>query len=181
MTPATIERALAITGRTSDDDVRWLAEQARQRPVIIELGPYQGRSTRALADASPGVVYAIDNWNAAINHWQPDRNARAACHQNLADLIAIEKVFLIEHDSQAGAPARLDGVQADMLWIDADHSYEAVRSDIRTYAPFVKPGGLVCGHDYSCWHPEVVRAVDEAYGTRVQTLSIHRSIWWVHV
>lgn len=176
-----IERALAITGRTSDDDVRWLAAQARTRHTIIELGPYQGRSTRALADNSPGVVYAIDNWNASINHWQPDRNARKACQDNLADLIASGKVHLIEHDSQAGLPSELPGVVADMLWIDADHSYEAVAADIRHFAPLVKAGGLVCGHDYSVWHPDVQRAVDEAYGDRVQTIDIHRSIWWVHV
>lgn len=175
-----IERALAIQGRTSDDDVRWLADQAASRAVIVEIGPYMGRSTRALAEATYGVVYALDNWNAAINQWKPDTNARAACQENLADLLGW-KVHLLEHNSQDGVPELLRGVAVDMLWIDGDHSYEAVRSDIRTFAPLVKHGGLVCGHDYSVWHPEVVKAVDEAYGTRVKTIDIHRSIWWVHV
>lgn len=175
-----VTRALAITGRTSDDDVRWLADQAATRKVIVEIGPYMGRSTRALAEATYGVVYAIDNWNAAINAWKPDTNARAACYKNLEDLLGW-KVHLIEHNSQDGVPPGLHGVSADMLWIDGDHSYEAVRSDIQQFAPLVTPGGLVCGHDYSSWHPEVMKAVDEAYGERVRSLGIHRSIWWVHV
>lgn len=180
---AVIERALAIPGLTSDDDVRWLADQARTRRTIIDIGPYRGRSTRALADASPrsGVVYAIDNWNASINHGRPDTAARTQCYQNLRDLRNAGKVVLIEHDSQAGFPDLLRDVVADMLWIDADHSYDAVTSDCRTYAPLVRPGGLVCGHDYSVHHRDVMRAVDEIYGTRVRSLGIHRSIWWVDV
>jgi predicted O-methyltransferase YrrM len=35
----------------------------------------------------------------------------------------------------------------DFLFIDADHSYEAVRADWETYSPLVKNGGLVGFHD----------------------------------
>lgn len=172
-------RALAIPGLTSDDDVRWLAAQAAGRDVIVEIGSFKGRSTRALADACPGVVYAIDDWNATLcGH--ADTGARAAFHANLADLLGT-KVIAFEHNSQLGIPAALRTVAVDMLWIDGDHSYAAVRSDIGCFGPLVRPGGLICGHDYSVHRPEVVRAVDEAFGRhRVQTLGIHRSIWWVH-
>ncbi len=176
-----IGRALAIRGLTGDDDVEWLAEQASSRRTIIEIGPYLGRSTRALADNCQGPVYAIDNWNAAVNAWRPDQVAKAACYANLADLIEEHKVILIEHNSQDGIPYLLQGLQADMLWIDGDHAYAAVINDIRNYAPLVCPGGLVCGHDYSCWHPEVMKAVDQVYGAQVCSLDIHRSIWWVTV
>jgi predicted O-methyltransferase YrrM len=57
----------------------------------------------------------------------------------------------------------------DFVFIDADHSYEAVKDDIACWAPKVRSGGWVGGHDY---HPRkfpgVVKAVDEAYGKRVQ-------------
>lgn len=172
-------KALAIPGLTTDDDLRWLAEHARDRPIIIELGPYKGRSTRALADANGGTVYAIDNWNAALNGGRSDKTARAACQANLADLIRSQRVVLIKHDSRKGAPPQLAGVVADMLWIDADHAYASVLSDIDTYAPFVRPGGLVCGHDYNAHHPEVMRAVDERFGARVRTIGPKRSIWWI--
>ena len=174
-----IERALAIPGLTSDDDVRWLADQARTRQVIIDIGPYRGRSTRALADASTGVVYAVDNWNASINRGRPDTVARAACFENLADLIETMKIRLYDWNSQLGIPPPMVRLEADMLWIDADHTYVGVKSDILTFAPLVLPGGLICGHDYNVHHPEVMRAVDEIYGSRVRSLGLHRSIWWV--
>ena len=36
----------------------------------------------------------------------------------------------------------------DFCYIDADHRYEAVKQDIELWLPKVKPGGIICGHDY---------------------------------
>lgn len=47
----------------------------------------------------------------------------------------------------------------DFVFIDADHSYEAVRADITAWRPLTR---FLCGHDYGTekW-PGVTRAVDE--------------------
>jgi hypothetical protein len=37
----------------------------------------------------------------------------------------------------------------DFVFIDADHSYNAVKQDITDWLPKVKPGGWLCGHDYA--------------------------------
>ena len=37
---------------------------------------------------------------------------------------------------------------ADLVFIDASHSYNAVRRDIQTALHLIKPGGVLCGHDY---------------------------------
>jgi len=36
----------------------------------------------------------------------------------------------------------------DFVYIDADHSYNAVKEDIAAWAPKVRRGGIVAGHDY---------------------------------
>lgn len=36
----------------------------------------------------------------------------------------------------------------DILFIDGDHSSVWVRNDITKFGPFVRPGGIICGHDY---------------------------------
>jgi len=35
----------------------------------------------------------------------------------------------------------------DFVFIDADHSYDGVAEDIRLWAPKIREGGLLCGHD----------------------------------
>ena len=36
----------------------------------------------------------------------------------------------------------------DFIYIDANHSYEAVKNDINKWFPKIKKGGLFAGHDY---------------------------------
>jgi hypothetical protein len=55
---------------------------------------------------------------------------------------------------------------ADFVFVDAGHSYQAVKSDIERWQSKVKPGGWFGGHDYHWSHPGVVRAVDEAFPER---------------
>ena len=52
----------------------------------------------------------------------------------------------------------------DFAFIDADHSYEAVRLDIENWMPKVKPHGMLLGHDYVERYDGVIRAVNEAFG-----------------
>lgn len=52
----------------------------------------------------------------------------------------------------------------DYIFIDGDHSYDAVYKDLRNYFDKVKPGGIFSGHDFS-WEG-VTRAVYEFRGEK---------------
>lgn len=41
----------------------------------------------------------------------------------------------------------LGKVQADLLFIDADHSYAGIKNDFNRFSPLVKKGGLIAFHD----------------------------------
>lgn len=47
----------------------------------------------------------------------------------------------------------------DFIYIDGDHSYNAVKKDLQMYFYRVKHGGMVAGHDFN--HQDVARAVTE--------------------
>jgi predicted O-methyltransferase YrrM len=49
----------------------------------------------------------------------------------------------------------------DVVFIDATHTYPAVKQDIQLWLPKVKKGGILAGHDFEPAHPGVVKAVDE--------------------
>lgn len=48
----------------------------------------------------------------------------------------------------------------DMVFIDADHTEEAVTEDFNLWKPRVRPGGILCGHDYHSYI-EVQQAIDK--------------------
>jgi predicted O-methyltransferase YrrM len=190
--PIDLTRALAIEGFMSALELEWLATHAQQSDRIVEVGCWQGRSTRALADHCPGRVYTVDAWEGyaeadpAGAAWLAARcpwpAARAAFAANLRDHLETGRVVLV---SQTAAAAAITLCQscglgwADLVFLDGDHHEAALRLDIATYRPLLRSGGILAGHDYG--HPEwatVARAVHRVWPTGVQRCD---SIWWVRL
>lgn len=93
---------------------------------------------------------------------RPDRRAKVEALQSNPELMGnIDAVYWMT--TREAAPLVPDG-WADFVFIDAAHSYEAVRDDIADWLPKVKPGGWLGGHDYHSHFQGVIRAVDEAFG-----------------
>jgi predicted O-methyltransferase YrrM len=161
-----ITRALAIDGWMSPEELTWLAEQARECSVIIEVGSHLGRSTAALADHCPGHVFAVDKW--------ADASVFAAFMEKKCRNV-LKMVGTSPEIANAFAPE----LCVDLVFIDADHSYEAVKADIAAWRRFVKPGGILAGHDHDGGWPGVEKAVDEAFGGRFAEGP--GSIWWVRL
>src|SRR5437899_7204518 len=143
-----ITKALSIDGWMNPAELQWLAEQAKQHNVIVEVGSYLGRSTRALGDNTLGKVFAIDDWygprdvilGAAEREYCYDN-----FYKNLKDLIDATKVIPVKLNHRK---ARELSIYADMVFIDGDHEYEGVKDDISIWWNPLQPGGLMCGHEY---------------------------------
>lgn len=168
-----IGRAKKIAGWMSPKGLRWLARRARGCERIIEVGVHRGRTTRVLLDNSEAHVWCVDSW----------AGARARHEQVFTKNIRKGKgrVTVMAMSSLAAARSlgRSHGPVFDMVFIDASHEYAGVRADILAYRKLVRPGGLLCGHDYSrrSW-PGVVRAVNELVPNKQRGAGL---IWWVKV
>ena len=91
-----------------------------------------------------------------------------------------EKVLLHRATSAEAAPAFEDN-SLDIAYIDADHRYEKVQEDIRLWTPKVRPGAILCGHDYQESGPrrglfKVKPAVDDMLGASI--VSDRRIAMW---
>jgi predicted O-methyltransferase YrrM len=170
--------ALFALGGLTDEETQGLAELARSvNPAggpIIEFGTLFGLTTLVLAEHKPKTVKLItlDNF-----HWNPF-GLPAALHQDFTRriLCASQKqgqVELVASDSQSFR----DGYQGPvpgLVFLDADHSYRAVREEIAWAVRLGVP--LVCGHDYGNPRFGATQAVDEAFPDGV---NVRGMVWWV--
>lgn len=189
-----ISGALEISGWMKPAELRWLAEQSSKHRVIVEIGTWRGRSTRALADHTEGVVYTIDTW--AGDPRDPEKTRNRAHYQEYAEIgtdgayraflerhaehIHAGRIVPIKAPSAEGCHKLLAevGRAVDFAFIDGCHIYEAVREDIRECLRLVRPGGILSGHDYlHRGHPGVKQAVDEAFPDARKS----DAIWWTEV
>lgn len=168
-----VAEAEKIDGWMSREELQVLADAASTRKIIIEVGSWMGRSTTALALATPGRVYAVDHWQGSENERELMAKASSVplgdplyqkfC-KNTEKLIASGKIVPVRCDSANAVPKLLEllaGQKADMVFIDGEHTYEACRRDIKTFRPLIKPGGILYGHDYSEGFPGVMKAANE--------------------
>jgi predicted O-methyltransferase YrrM len=165
-----IANALPIEGWMKTSELEWLAQQASQNRRIVEVGSWMGRSTTSMADnMEGGVIFAVDTWRGSEEH-------ESYLKDKPVDFVyETFRANLKRHiDSGRVCPVRLPSLEAarvfralgcpgfDMVFIDAAHDYENVKADIQAWKPLVRPGGLLCGHDWG--HPPIVQAVRELLG-----------------
>ena len=114
--------------------------------IMAEVGVRDGRTTFHLLDQNPDlVIYAIDK-------------SIAGFYNNIIKEKYGKRLIPIEALSVDGAKGIPDS-SLDLVFIDADHSYEWVKKDIAAYKPKLKKSGWLTGHDID--FPGVNRAVTE--------------------
>lgn len=155
--------ALGIEGWMTEQELLYLAEEASKHRNIVEVGSYCGRSTRVLADHTPGIVHAIDPWDGERRHY------KKFTHYNGDDTNFNQFLNYLHHHIKAGKVSihrnTFDKVwieKPDMIFIDAIHEYEPLRADIIHSLNMMK-SGLLCGHDYAHYWPDVKEIVDEIF------------------
>lgn len=155
------------------DALRQLVAECRRpgqdRAMVAEVGSWAGRTARAMADAG-ALVWCVDTWEGSVGDTVddterlvraaggPDAVFRAFCKN--AGGRFLRTVFPCRGPSAVWASVW--PYQMDLVFIDADHRYEAVKADIAAWAPKVRPGGVMAFHDYLIFEG-VTRAVRESF------------------
>ncbi len=163
---------------------------ATQPSVFIEIGAWMGRSTAYMAQCirdsgKPIRFYTVDTWLGTPGesvHQEEVERARGSIfpvfYHNMQACGLLDYVRPIPLPSLT-ASRLFDRFCADFVFIDANHTYEAVHGDITAWYPKVRPGGVMAGDDYGNeGFPGVKQAVDEL-------LSLHPKFldrwFWAHI
>jgi hypothetical protein len=117
--------------------------------IGVELGVEQGVFSETLCKANPDMhLIAIDSWKAY--HGYRDHVSQS----KLDGFFTATSERMALHDcsimrsSSADAVITFEDDSLDFVYIDANHELPYVMFDIIEWAKKVRPGGIVCGHDY---------------------------------
>ena len=136
-----------------------------QQFTVVEIGSYLGASTAFLGLAAlqrDGTIHAVDSWENNAMGPEGERDTWAEFRTNTAPF----EHFITPHRGYSTAVyAHGGGIPCDLLFIDGDHSYAAVKADLRDWVPTIKPGGWLAMHDID--QPDVRRAFDELVAPRL--------------
>ena len=150
---------------------RWLITCARGSRYVVEVGVYEGATSARLAAAiePSGRLWLIDPY---FRHTRPERLLGFSFSRFIARRSVrpwAHRVRFVLRTSIAAANEIVLDPPADLIFVDADHSYPAVRADFLAWAPHLAPAGTIAFHDSRCCpaRPDLdaatgpVRLVDE--------------------
>lgn len=130
-------------------------------PIGAEIGVFQGAmSRRLLAYRNDLRLIMVDSWAVHFPentyaetgdfHAHLDAFQQEISYRNAVDSIgfARDRAMILRQNSTDAAKTVLDR-SLDFVFIDADHSEAGCWADIHAWLPKLKPGALLCGHDYA--------------------------------
>ncbi len=179
-----------------------------ERKRVLEVGSWLGTGStavliKALQDG-PGALYCVDTWRGSSNverhaEFTKQYDAFATFMYNVEKNGGLDIVKPLLMSSREAAELVAEA-SLDLVFLDANHSYQSVAEDIRLWLPKVRPGGVFCGHDcevraehvgvqflrahgdkdtvpasgvFNCIHPGSILAVHEAFGGRANLAAEH--------
>ena len=141
--------------------------------TVAEVGTYKGEMAREITTVcNLDKYFAIDiRRPGELVKWISDNKKPIEC--------------IIKPSIEAAKD--IEDKSLDLVFIDADHSYESVLQDIKAWLPKVRKGGILSGHDYD--YPKfwgVKKAVDELLKNVNLELDADGEVptvkvWWIKV
>jgi predicted O-methyltransferase YrrM len=155
--------------------------------TFVELGCYKGKSTSFIGveihKRKRDIEFiAVDSFQGATN--STDENEFKA-YQDISDFEETYRYNVYQLGNKITTIKALSHEAADMFddesvsvcFIDAGHSYDAVKKDIEAWLPKMKPNGIMAGHDYKAWEG-VNQAVTEVFGTPHK---VENDCWFIYL
>jgi hypothetical protein len=121
----------------------------------VEIGVKQGEFSELLLDRWAGRhLISVDPWTEApVEEYVDVANVPQSEHdafhaETCARLARFGERSSVWRMTGEEAAARVPHHSLDFVYLDARHDAPAVREDLETWLPKLRPGGVLAGHDY---------------------------------
>lgn len=156
-----------ILGYTTPVELEVISSWAKHVPknsTVVELGSFFGRSSIAwVENAHPSIkIYCIDwflenlyiDWNDGT---QPSYPAKGVTYNVWESFLDNTKNYSNIIPLRGNSPKDITypGDLIDVLFIDLHHQNPVDIDNLNFFIPFMKPNGVICGHDYCDAWPDV--------------------------
>lgn len=163
--------------------------------TIVEVGSWKGASAINMANICKSLnlsanIYCIDTWLGSLEFLTtlkdtPERNLvykngyPTIYYQFLSNVLYSgnsDCIFPIPTTSSIGCKyLKYNNISPELIYIDASHEYDDVKSDILNYLSILPTNGIIFGDDYHSWGG-VRQAVDEIF----PSIQILDNNFWVY-
>jgi len=158
-----------------------MTAEVRAQGAAVEVGSWEGRSTIQLARTFD-TVHAIDHWlgdltdpKSRVAELARQRDVFADFQENCEEAGVWDKIVVHRCDWRDVAWAHLEPIA--FLFIDGQHTYDEVRDNIAVALPYMRPGAVIAGDDYTV--TGVRRAARDAFGK--EAITQRASMWSVPI
>lgn len=123
------------------DAIKFVAERFAQQEIIkgAEIGVYQGVNANDMLKNIPKL------WLFLVDDFSVQGGSREAIYKNIEPFC--DRAFFLEMTSAKASGLWFDRI-FDFVYIDGDHRYESFKQDLEVWSKKIKPGGVLCGHDW---------------------------------
>ena len=130
---------------------------------MVEVGSFQGVSTQLFALFTK-TVYSVDCYDYKV-----PPTGRIPEHDQLfvdAEKLFLERTSHIDNiikikKTSIDASKDFENNSLDAVYIDAEHDYDSILSDVQTWKNKIKNGGVLCGHDWDHNHATDIQNILE--------------------
>lgn len=154
--------------------------------TFVEVGVYMGANAAHVIDnLQCDKTWLIDTWGengffvSEMVTLEDGNRIYAEVQKAFKPEIDQNKVEIIRMDHREAASLIPNNL--DLVYIDANHEYEEVKTDLEVWYPKVREGGIFSGDDYH-YYDGVVKAVDEFVNSHpgmILHVGASKTQWWV--
>lgn len=118
----------------------------------VEIGSFEGTYSKYILENWPGHLYLVDVWRKLDDAEYTDKSNQIDPKKTIAkvfdNLVGFENRSTIIRDFSEKASFIFRDNYFDFIYIDANHKYKYVISDLIHWYPKLRSGGIMAGHDF---------------------------------
>lgn len=158
--------------------IEFIRDKLGKGLIGAEIGVNKGYNAAFIcATIEPKLLYLIDPWN---NFLDPDSGEIIGEAQYLMTKEMVANFpYKIIRATSFEAVKEFTNESLDFVYIDANHSYLAVLSDITRWYPIVKKGGILSGHDFTNETTGIRKAVEFFCKQNKKDFYTQEQDWWL--